>query len=303
MSALQDLRHPSAGVADTRHIYRDKTGAPVLVANRYEGNGKGKFFLPYDVAKGAWKAPQSRPVYYLDRIAQAAPEQPVFWVEGEKCADALTGLGYLASTSFGGSKALAKTDLTPLAGRTVIIWPDHDEPGRDYAAQLAEQLVTLHSATPLILPVSDALVKEHDQAGVLPSYLPKGWDVADAIAAGWGCGEIDAQVNSAFCDLPDATAAYLTKRTGTAANAPHAPTYTFKGGDREADALRIGNDTDHSPAHVDGLELWKTPQDEPYVTICRKVTLSTGLPAQQPSATIWPIPITGPKAKRPRMPL
>ena len=270
MSALQDLRHPSAGAADTRHIYRDIAGAPVLVANRYEGYGKGKFFLPYDVAKGAWKAPQSRPVYQLDRIAQAAPEQPVFWVEGEKCADALTELGYLASTSFGGSKALAKTDLSPLAGRTVIIWPDHDETGRDYAALLAEQLITLHSATPLILTVTEALVKEHDQAGVLPNYLPKGWDVADAIAAGWGCDEIDALVNSAFCNLPDATAAYLTKRTGTAANVPQVPTYTFKGGDKEADALRIGNDTDQGAAHVDGLDLWKTPQDEPYVTIRRK---------------------------------
>jgi len=95
MSALQDLRHPSAGLADTRHIYRDQTGSPLLVANRYEGNDtrERKFFLPYDVAKGAWKAPQSRPIYNLDKIAQARPDQPIFWVEGETCADALTDLG------------------------------------------------------------------------------------------------------------------------------------------------------------------------------------------------------------------
>ena len=116
MSIPQDLRHPSAGKADTRHIYTDKVGAPMLVANRYEGNGKGKFFLPYDVTKDMWKAPQSRPIYHLDRIAQADPDQTVIWVEGEKCADALAALGYLTSTSFGGSKALAKTDLSPLAG-------------------------------------------------------------------------------------------------------------------------------------------------------------------------------------------
>lgn len=273
MSALKDLRHPSAGVADTRHIYRDRAGRPLLVANRYEGQskgtGKGKFFLPFDVAEGAWKAPQSRPIYNLDKIAQSAPEQPVFWVEGEKCADALTGLGYLASTSFGGSKALAKTDLAPLAGRTVIIWPDHDEPGQDYACHVAEDLGTAHKATPFILPVTDALMKTYDRDRVLPRPLPRGWDVADAIVAGWGCREIDALVNGTFCDLPDATSSYVALQAGNAANAPHPPAYTYGGGG-EAAPLRIGNDTDQGAAQVDGLDLWKTPQDEPYVTIHRK---------------------------------
>ena len=196
MNTLRDLRHPKAGAADIQHIYHNKTGSPVLIANRYEGNGKGKFFLPYDVTNEAWKAPQLRPIYHLDRIAQAPVDQPVIWVEGEKCADALTALGYLASTSFGGSNALARTDLSPLAGRHVIIWPDHDEPGQGYAAKLAEQLVTLLNATPLILPIKNTLVKAHDHKGALPNYLPKGWDVADAIASGWGCGEIEALVNS-----------------------------------------------------------------------------------------------------------
>ena len=270
MNALQDLRHPSAGLADTRHIYRDQTGSPLLVANRYDGNGTRarKFFLPYDVAKGTWKAPQSRPIYNLDKIAQATPDQPIFWVEGETCADALTDLGYLASTSFGGSKALAKTDLSPLAGRTVIIWPDHDAPGQDYARQLAQDLVTLHKATPLLLPITDALVKTHDRTGDLPQPLPKGWDVADAIAAGWRCGEIDSLVNGAFCDLPDATIPYVTIRAGTAANAPLAPTYRYRSDSADASALRIGTDTDR--AQVDDLELWKTPQGEPYVTLPRQ---------------------------------
>lgn len=131
----------------------------MLVANHYEGNGGGKFFLPCNVNKDAWSAPQSRPIYHLDRIPQAKPDQPVIWVEGEKCADALTVLGYLASTSFGGSKALGKTDLSPLAGRTVIIWPDQYEPGQDYAVKLAEDLITLHKATRLILPITDSLIQ------------------------------------------------------------------------------------------------------------------------------------------------
>ncbi|WP_065323593.1 hypothetical protein [Tritonibacter mobilis] len=274
MSALKDLRHPTAGLADTQHIYRDTAGSPLLVANRYEGRGrkegKGKFFLPYDVSQRVWKAPQSRPIYNLDKIAQAAPNQPIFWVEGETCADALTDLGYLASTSFGGSKALAKTDLSPLAGRTVIIWPDLDEPGQDYAKQLAQDLVTRHQATPLLLPITDALIATHDRTGDLCHPLPKGWDVADAIAAGWGCSQIDGLVNWVFCDLPDTKNRYVTTQANTAANTPGAPTYTYRESQREPEPLRIRNDTGQTTANVEDLELWKTPQGEPYATLRRQ---------------------------------
>lgn len=112
-------------------------------------------------------------------------------------------MGYLASTSFGGSKALAKTDLSPLAGRTVIIWPDLDEPGQHYASHLAPDLVTIHKATPLILPITEDLVQTHDRAGELPMPLPKGWDVRDAIAAGWRRREADALVSDTLRDLPE----------------------------------------------------------------------------------------------------
>ena len=266
MNTLRDLRHPKAGVADTQHVYCNKTGSPVLIANRYVGNGKGKFFLPYDVTNEAWKAPQLRPIYHLDRIVQAPTDQPVIWVEGEKCADALTALGYLASTSFGGSNALAKTDLSPLTGRHVIIWPDLDEPGQGYSAKLADQLVTLLNTTPLILPINNTLVKEHDHKGALPNYLPKGWDVADAIAAGWGCSEIDALVNRVTCNLPDATASYLVSKAGPAANDPHPPRYS----NATSNAAPLSKGTDDSAARLDEFELWKTPQGEPYVTIRTK---------------------------------
>ncbi|MEL0439098.1 hypothetical protein [Phycobacter sp. K97] len=134
-------------------------------------------------------------------------------------------MGCLASTSFGGSKALAKTELSPLAERTVIIWSDLDEPGQHYASHLAPDLVTIHKATPLILPITEDLAQTHDRAGELPMPLPKGWDVRDAIAAGWRRREADALVNDTLCDLPDATAPYLTLDAGTAAHSADAPTY------------------------------------------------------------------------------
>lgn len=88
--------HPKAGKPAQAYIYRDAAGAPVLIANRYEPLGRGKFFLPFDVIRQDWKAPASRPLYQLDRLTAAAPDDMVLLVEGEKCADALAALGFLA---------------------------------------------------------------------------------------------------------------------------------------------------------------------------------------------------------------
>ena len=57
--------------------------------------------------------------------------------EGEKAADALTGIGLIATTSAGGSNGSDKSDWTILAGKTVYIWPDYDDPGIDYANSVA----------------------------------------------------------------------------------------------------------------------------------------------------------------------
>ncbi|WP_054302710.1 hypothetical protein [Gemmobacter sp. LW-1] len=173
--------HPKAGKPAVSHIYRDASGLPVLVANRYEPAGHRKFFLPYDVARGEWKAPAIRPLYQLDRLA-AAPADPVLFVEGEKCADVLAGLGFLATTSFGGAKALAKTDLAPLAGRRVVIWPDHDAPGRAYATEAKAALLALGCSVAVLDIVAHLHKFTHKHAEI--SAFPRGWDAADAVAEG-----------------------------------------------------------------------------------------------------------------------
>jgi hypothetical protein len=68
-----------------------------------------------------------------DKIANA----PRVWVaEGEKACDALIGLGLAAATSAHGAKSPEKTDWSCLAGREVIIWPDNDPEGEDYARKV-----------------------------------------------------------------------------------------------------------------------------------------------------------------------
>ena len=74
-----------------------------------------------------------------------------FVTEGEKAADAIRELGLVATTSAGGSSAAAKTDWSPLAGKTVVVCPDNDEPGEKYGNQVASILVELNPPAPVKL--------------------------------------------------------------------------------------------------------------------------------------------------------
>ena len=59
----------------------------------------------------------------------------------------------------------AKADWTPLHGRTVVIWPDNDGPGANYAADVARLVPGAK-----IVPV--------------PASFPDRWDLADALPEG-----------------------------------------------------------------------------------------------------------------------
>lgn len=176
--------HEKCGLPVQSYVYRNADGAPVLVANRYERAGGGKFFLPYDVLKDEWKAPKHRVIYNLDQIAKADPKTPIIMVEGEKCADALIQLGFLATTTFGGSNAAGKADLSPLVDRHVILWPDYDEPGEKYVNVLKSTFSKYPKMTVselLINPEMLSKVRESHENGCFETS----WDAADAVAQGW----------------------------------------------------------------------------------------------------------------------
>jgi hypothetical protein len=79
--------------------------------------------------------PDGKPLYNLDRIA-ANPAAPVWIVEGEKAADALTKLGVIATTS-GGTDSAGRADWAPLRGRDCRLWRDNDDAGEKYADDVA----------------------------------------------------------------------------------------------------------------------------------------------------------------------
>jgi putative DNA primase/helicase len=122
----------------------------------------------------AWRAralPAPRPLYRLPELI-ANPGAPVIVTEGEKKADLVPSLfpGHVGTTSMGGAGAARLSDWTPLAGRKVIPWRDHDEPGRRYAQDVAALATAAGAASVAIVAV--------------PAEWPEGWDIADPLPEG-----------------------------------------------------------------------------------------------------------------------
>src|SRR5262249_47823006 len=70
----------------------------------------------------------------------AEPSEPIIVTEGEKKADRAIELfpDYEATTTMGGAKAPQLSDFAVFAGRALIVWPDNDRAGREYADRVTE---------------------------------------------------------------------------------------------------------------------------------------------------------------------
>jgi putative DNA primase/helicase len=151
--------------------YQDADGNLIACVYRYDPPS-GKQFRPWDVTTRRNRAPEIRPLYNQPGIKAA---NAVVLVEGEKAAQALIDAGVCATTAMNGANAPTdKTDWSPLAGKHVIIWPDHDEPGFKYAESVAARLKTLGVASLAVLAV--------------PNGKPEKWDAADAVLEGMDIG-------------------------------------------------------------------------------------------------------------------
>lgn len=131
------------GQREGHWCYSDRDGVVIAWVLRWAGkDGAGKQIRPCVPADGGWVLagiPEPRPLYQLPELRERAGEV-VYVVEGEKAADAGRKLGLLCTTSPGGAKAAKKADWSALKGRTVIILPDADDPGEQYAAEVSKIL-------------------------------------------------------------------------------------------------------------------------------------------------------------------
>jgi len=160
------------GPATAKWDYLDATGSLIAVVYRYDPPGRKKEFRPWDAKRRKMAPPEPRPLYNQPGLAASAH---AVLVEGEKCAQALIDLGIAATTAMHGANApVDKTDWSPLSGKSVLIWPDRDKPGWDYAMAAAQAVLAAGATScDLLLP---------------PDDKPDGWDAADAAAEGFDVG-------------------------------------------------------------------------------------------------------------------
>jgi len=157
------------GPATAKWDYLDAADKLIAVVYRYDPPGRKKEFRPWDARRRKMAPPEPRPLYNQPGLASAAQ---VVLVEGEKCAQALIDAGITATTAMHGANApVDKTDWSPLAGKAVLVWPDRDKPGWEYAVQAAQAILAAGAkACHILYPPEDAA---------------EGWDAADAVAEGF----------------------------------------------------------------------------------------------------------------------
>jgi hypothetical protein len=124
-------------------IYRDADNNPYLRVRRLQNNDGGKSYPQARWAGGAWhngKPSGPKIPYRLPQLLKAPADQPVFVVEGEKCADAVAKCGFVATTASEGAGKWSADLAQWFAGRSVYVLPDNDQPGRDHANDVAAKL-------------------------------------------------------------------------------------------------------------------------------------------------------------------
>ena len=167
-AAIAPLEH-THGPCDTKWTYHNANSEVVGVVLRWNKPNRTKEIRPVSRHADGSRIggmPEPRPLYGLPDLAKA---NRVYVCEGEKAADAARSIGLTATCSAHGAKSAGLTDWTPLAGKEVVLLPDNDEAGRQYARVVAGILAKLRPA-PIVKRVE------------LPD-LPKKGDIFDFVAA------------------------------------------------------------------------------------------------------------------------
>jgi putative DNA primase/helicase len=138
--------------SDRTWTYTDRDGKELIRTRRIDdGSGKRKIWQEYYVNEqwlsgskvdDAVKAPLKSaiaPYKYVECQRAIEQGQPIFWAEGEPCADALAQLGLATTTSIGGSASYGKySDYRNCFGNAqIVIVPDRDTAGIKYAEAVA----------------------------------------------------------------------------------------------------------------------------------------------------------------------
>lgn len=156
--------------------YRDHDGVVEGYVVRFDNKANGdatKTFRPcrYGRLNGkvGWQWHgwgDGRPLFNLPDVL-SRNTAPVLICEGEKAACEAAKLfpDCVTTTPMNGAQSPAKTDWEPVRGRTVTIWPDHDDSGRSFATHVAQLCNAAGAASVHVVAV--------------PESFPEKWDLGD----------------------------------------------------------------------------------------------------------------------------
>ncbi len=134
-------------------VYRDAAEQPYLRVRRYLDDKGTKQYPQQHWEAGQWvKGKPSGPKipYRLPELMKAPAGATVFIVEGEKCADALAKLGFIATTQSEGAKAAWQLAGSYFKDRRIVILPDADKPGREHAQKIANALLRVAASIKIV---------------------------------------------------------------------------------------------------------------------------------------------------------
>jgi hypothetical protein len=163
------------GAPSATWIYHDGAGDEVMCVARFDQDQATKEFRPLHLTDAGWSIGDPDGLLPLYRLPELGPAQRVFVGEGEKASDAIRAVGLIATTSAHGSKSANKTDWRPLAGKEVVILPDNDLAGENYAADVTAKLHALQppaSVRIVHLPLNNL---GDDAVEWLDEVVPQNW--------------------------------------------------------------------------------------------------------------------------------
>ncbi|MCC6321729.1 MAG: DUF3987 domain-containing protein [Phycisphaerales bacterium] len=167
-------RRRGGGPRSATWTYTNAAGDPVGLVVRWNTlTGKDVRPVSRKADGSGWiigGMPTPRPLYALPDLLATPAGSRVFIVEGEKAADAARAVGLVATTSPHGSKSASKADWSPLAGREVVILPDHDDAGERYTDDVARLATDAGAKSVRVVRLVE-----------LWAGMPEGGDMADLV--------------------------------------------------------------------------------------------------------------------------
>ena len=256
---LANIKPIPRNILEQEWAYQDEDRQTVFVKQRFKIGETGKTYRLYKVDADGRKHStlgDARIVpYNLPALLDAKTAgRNIFLVEGEKAADAIKSIGMIATTAHTGAGSWPAAITEYFAGAQVIIVPDNDVPGWQYAYKAAEA----------ILPIAKS-VKVVDLG-----LQGQGDDAYEFIEAGGGRAELVALVKAApiITMLDQVT---MPERLNPIINEVQTATPAVEDIAKEFESEPAPTEEQPKPSKQIAIEHWDSIQDEPVKWLIDKV--------------------------------